>query len=188
MSSVSRFSSEDVRQSSNIKSSVQRNLKLKFAEQYPLISTGDAATSILDEAIPKKLQMVQHKCEERISLYSIDGNVVFFQKMDDELYPFLKFVHKYPSVFPSVQVDRGAIKFVLSGANIMCPGLTSKGAKLPEKSLNKGDIVAVYAEGKENALAVGKLVMSTDDIKSLNKGIGIELVHYLGDGLWNLQL
>lgn len=30
------------------------------------------------------------------------------------------------------QVDKGAIKFVLSGANIMCPGLTSPGAKMTE--------------------------------------------------------
>lgn len=28
------------------------------------------------------------------------------------------------------QVDKGAIRFVLSGANIMCPGLTSPGAKM----------------------------------------------------------
>lgn len=31
---------------------------------------------------------------------------------------------------PLEQVDKGAIKFVLSGANIMCPGLTSPGAVL----------------------------------------------------------
>ena len=29
-----------------------------------------------------------------------------------------------------MQVDKGAIKFILSGANIMCPGLTSKGARM----------------------------------------------------------
>lgn len=29
-----------------------------------------------------------------------------------------------------MQVDKGAIRFVLSGANIMCPGLTSPGAKM----------------------------------------------------------
>lgn len=32
-----------------------------------------------------------------------------------------------------LQVDRGAIKFVLSGANIMCPGLTSPGGSLDEE-------------------------------------------------------
>ena len=31
------------------------------------------------------------------------------------------------------QVDRGAIKFVFSGANIMCPGLTSPGGILDEE-------------------------------------------------------
>ncbi len=35
-----------------------------------------------------------------------------------------------PFFMTTVQVDRGAIKFVLSGANIMCPGMTSKGGKL----------------------------------------------------------
>lgn len=29
-----------------------------------------------------------------------------------------------------MQVDKGAIKFILSGANVMCPGLTSPGARM----------------------------------------------------------
>jgi PUA domain protein len=43
---------------------------------------------------------------------------------------------------------------------------------------------AIFAEGKEHALAVGIMKMSSDDIKSLNKGIGIEIIHFLNDGLW----
>lgn len=35
-----------------------------------------------------------------------------------------------PNIMKKFQVDRGAIKFVLSGANIMCPGLTSPGGVL----------------------------------------------------------
>lgn len=35
-----------------------------------------------------------------------------------------------PYILPWQQVDKGAIRFVLSGANIMCPGLTSPGAKM----------------------------------------------------------
>ena len=38
--------------------------------------------------------------------------------------------HPDPFMMPTVQVDKGAIRFVLSGANIMCPGLTSAGAKM----------------------------------------------------------
>lgn len=44
-----------------------------------------------------------------------------------------------PDILPHLQVDRGAIRFVLSGANIMCRGLTSPGARmdvdLPAKSI-----------------------------------------------------
>ena len=31
-----------------------------------------------------------------------------------------------------LQVDKGAIKFILGGANIMCPGFTSSGGRLPD--------------------------------------------------------
>ena len=36
-------------------------------------------------------------------------------------------------MMPKLRVDTGAIKFVLSGANIMCPGLTSKGATMHDE-------------------------------------------------------
>ncbi|KAK6199519.1 PUA-like domain-containing protein, partial [Scheffersomyces amazonensis] len=172
-----RFTKEDIHSRSNIKSSAQRGLKSKFIDQFP------DTESAIDLIIPKKSQVILIKCEEKIQLYSINDEVVLFQHFDD-LIPHLKVVHKFPEAFPRVQVDRGAIKFVLSGANIMCPGLTSAGAKLPEENMEVDSIVAVYAEGKETALAIGKLVMSIDDIKTKNKGIGIELLHYLGDGLW----
>lgn len=50
---------------------------------------------------------------------------------------------------------------------------------------DKGEAVAIYAENKENALAIGVLKMSTEDIQSINKGHGVENLHFLTDGLWN---
>lgn len=172
-----KFTKADVHSRSNIKSSVQRGLKSKFVSQFEDLEPA------IESIIPKKSQVVQIKCEDKIQLYAVDDEVVLFQHFDD-IIPALRVVHKFPLCFPSVQVDRGAIKFVLSGANIMCPGLTSAGAKLPEENWEEGSIVTIYAEGKENALAVGKLTMSIDDIKTKNKGIGVELLHFLGDGLW----
>lgn len=116
-------------------------------------------------------------------------------------------------MLPQLRVDRGAIKFVLSGANIMCPGLTSKGARM-DVELPAESMVAIMAEGKENALAIGWLKMSTNDMyviaattiiihlykskcetlilfifiypfsRKINKGIGCDNVHYLADTLW----
>ena len=50
-----------------------------------------------------------------------------------------------PFMLPWLQVDRGAIKFILSGANIMCPGLTSKGAKM-ETVLPEDTIVVSFTD------------------------------------------
>lgn len=69
----------------------------------------------------------------------------------------------------------------------MCPGMTSAGGKLPEENLPEGTVVAIGAEGKENACMVGILKMSTDDIKKINKGNGVENCHFLGDGLWKME-
>lgn len=39
-------------------------------------------------------------------------------------------------------VDRGAIKFVLAGANVMCPGLTSAGGALDEEVPSDAPVVS----------------------------------------------
>lgn len=175
-----KFTKDDVHTQTKVKSSVQRALRAKMVDEYPKLEPS------IKEIIQKKGSVVLYKCENKIKMYAVNNEVLFYENFD-ELIPSLRLVHMYPSCFPRVQVDRGAIKFILSGANIMCPGLTSKGAKLPEEDMPKGTTVAVYAEGKENALAVGKLLMSTDEIKKVNKGMGIELSHYLGDGLWEFK-
>lgn len=69
------------------------------------------------------------------------------------------------------------------------PGMTSPTGYLPPSSANipSGSPVAVHAYGKEHALAIGLLAMSTDEIRSLNKNIGVENVTFLGDDLWKVH-
>lgn len=140
----------------------------------------------MDAILPKKSQLELIKLPDRLSLYALDQQVVFFQHFDDPLMPHLRLVHAYPHAFPCVQVDRGAIRFVLAGAQLMCPGLTSAGARLPPtaQGIKAGEVVAVTAEGKETACMVGVLKMGTEDVKRVNKGVAVEAGHYLGDGLW----
>lgn len=94
-----------------------------------------------------------------------------------------------PYILPRVQIDRGAIRFLLAGANMMCPGLTSKGGWLPpaEEGLPAGAVVAIHAEGKENACGIGLLKLSTEDIKKINKDVAVETIVFLGDDLWPLK-
>ncbi|KAL3621715.1 hypothetical protein CASFOL_034375 [Castilleja foliolosa] len=62
-----------------------------------------------------------------------------------------------------LQVDRGAIKYVLAGANIMCPGLTSPGGVLDDE-VDAETPVAIMVEGKQHTLAIGFTKISAKDI------------------------
>ncbi|KAF2145340.1 uncharacterized protein K452DRAFT_118638 [Aplosporella prunicola CBS 121167] len=177
-----------------VKSSVQRGIRAKVVETYPLLEP------YIDTIIPKKDQMDLVKLPDRVSLYTLAGTPLFFQHMDDPLLPHLTLVHKYSACFPRIRIDRGAIRFVLSGASLMAPGLTSPGGRLPAsgnaaddeaygaQDLPAGSVVVVEAEGKEHACLVGVLKMGTKDMKEKKKGVAMEAGHYLGDGLWNMHL
>ncbi|BGO97446.1 translation machinery-associated protein 20 [Rhodotorula toruloides] len=165
-------------------------------EEAPAAGAEEGAAAAVDEELtvldliwPKKETLSLIKCREHISIYAVHGEPLFFQHFDGPFYPTLKILHRFPDMLPRVGVDRGAIKFVLSGANIMCPGMTSATGYLPPSSSNipKGKPVAVHAYGKENALAIGLLAMSTDEIREINKNIGVENITFLGDDLWKIE-
>lgn len=88
-----------------------------------------------------------------------------------------------------VKVDRGAIRFLLAGAHMMCPGLTSAGGYLPpaDAALPANTPVAIHAEGKEHAVGVGITKLTTEEMRTVNKGVGVETATYLGDDLWAVQ-
>ena len=192
--------------------------------------------------LPKKHSLEQIKLPDRVALFVIDGHPLVYQLDNSRvLLPHLRLVHRFPQCFPTIRIDRGAIRFVLSGATLMAPGLTSQGGRLPipvdrdalaaaaggdggagekkgaeekedgeedeeeeegvkvpnegadeeghwSRELEKGEPVVIMAEGKEEAAAVGLLVMGTKDIKEKGKGPVVEDAHFLGDGLWQLSV
>ncbi|XP_065159858.1 malignant T-cell-amplified sequence 1 homolog [Atheta coriaria] len=171
---------ESVSSMLQLKSSVQKGIRAKILEHYEHLE------NYIDAILPKKDNLRILKCHDHIEIIVNNaGELMFFRHREGPWMPTLKLLHKYPFFLPMQQVDKGAIRFVLSGAHIMCPGLTSPGAKMTE--VPKGTVVAIMAEGKEHALAIGITSLSTEDIAKVNKGIGIENCHYLNDGLWQMK-
>lgn len=184
---------------------MQRSLRAKFLETHP------GFEPYIDEVLPKKASLEAMKLyaiyilphlyihsmtdrldpyrPDRVTLYIADSKPIFFQSMDSPLIPHLRVLHAFPNAMPTVGIDRGAIRFVLSGATLMAPGLTSAGGSLPdaEHALEAGTIVAIRAEGKEEICMVGELKVGTEDIKKKGKGVVMDEGHYLGDGLWKLN-
>ena len=216
-----KFSLEDFHGSTQIKSSVQRAIRSKIAEQFPSLcsnrlvkdededeekrrqkrrnsSDSDSTSSSSDEEeeneegptpldllLPKKNAEIRvGKLENKVTVVLVGNEPLFFQTVKDgPYYPTLKVLHRFPRMMKRLRTDKGAIKFVFKGSNIMCPGLTSAGATMHDE-VEEDEPVAIYAEGKEHALAVGTCVMSAEAMRRENKGIGVELCHHLGDGLW----
>ena len=109
----------------------------------------------------------------------------FFQIKSGKPLPTLRVLHAFPDLLPRYQVDEGAIRFVLKGSDIFCAGLTSKGGNMCD--VDAETFVAIYAEGKKHACAIGMTTMSTEDIRKINKDVGVQNVHYLNDGFWKLK-
>jgi PUA domain protein len=66
--------------------------------------------------------------------------VILFEN-DKELVPTLRTLHKYPCLLPKMQIDQGGIKFILNGAHVMAPGLTSPGGKMDDVKANTVGII-----------------------------------------------
>ncbi|KAH9854029.1 hypothetical protein C2E23DRAFT_867550 [Lenzites betulinus] len=173
----------DVSGQVSVKTSVQRGIRSSILAQWRI------TPETLEQIWPKKESLTLVKCREHISIYTLHGEPLIFQHFDGPYFPTLRLLHKYPALLPPVTIDRGAIRFLLAGAHMMCPGLTSAGGRLPAAAdaLPANTPVAIHAEGKEHAAAVGILKLPTEDIKRINKGVGVETVTYLGDDLWKLQ-
>jgi malignant T-cell-amplified sequence len=80
--------------------------------------------------------------------------------------------------FPSVTIDRGAVKFVCNGAKVMRPGIVDF------DSFKKGEIVAVRDQTHGRVLAVGLALEDSEVAKAMVKGYIIDTVHYVSDKIW----
>mmetsp|Transcript_21864 Transcript_21864/g.37362 ORF Transcript_21864/g.37362 Transcript_21864/m.37362 type:complete len:183 (+) Transcript_21864:151-699(+) len=167
---------------SQVKASVARGIRSSVIELYPLLEE----SGVMDLLMPKKEPVLLGKCEGFVQMVIINNVPLFFQERDGPWCPTLRVLHQYPDIMRKLRADKGAIKFVLSGANIMCPGLTSPGATMHDE-FEEGEPVAIYAEGKEQAMAIGLVKMSTADMRSINKGIAVDNLHWLNDGLWKTE-
>lgn len=155
---------EEVKGSTQLRSSNIRGLRDNILEHFPNVEP------YLDDIIPKKAVVNKSTFKpphNHLGVYYIGNKPLFIQDRDGPILPHLRLAHECkvyldPIMLKTMQVDRGAIKHILSGAHIMCPGLTSPGGRLCQA--NKGEVVGIVAEGKQTILAIGVVVMNTEEM------------------------
>ncbi|CAJ1007490.1 putative Pre-PUA-like domain/PUA domain containing protein [Leishmania naiffi] len=175
-----KFTLENVAQIASSSHKEQKEVREELAEQYP------ALREHWEEILPKKSDIFIIRCQGQvhcITLVSSQPEVLFFNHHGGPYMPHLRLLHKYPFMLKGHQMDIGGCRHVISGANVMCQGLTSAGGVVADDT-EEGEVVGVYVEGKAHAVAVGVMLISSEEIKERNRGPCIENVHHLGDGLW----
>ena len=98
-------------------------------------------------------------------------------KIGDEYLPFLSETEILEK-FPNVMVDMGAVRFMCKGANVMRPGIKKY------SEFDEGDIVCVIEESQHKFLAIGKSIVSSADMDSMEKGEVLKNLHYISDKFW----
>ncbi len=128
-------------------------------------------------------ESLSHK--SRIEIETVkDAEIVFADgeplaiRRNGELIPVLV-NHTTVDLLPTVVVDMGAVPHVVSGADIMAPGIRrSKGDFL------SGQLLVVVDEKHGKRLAIGKALLSSTELGNTKKGKVVENLHYVGDPVW----
>ena len=128
--------------------------------------------------LPKIKNLKFHHINDRGVI--ITGKGITAIKVDEQIIPFLD-EEEILKKFPYVMVDMGAIKFVCKGANIMRPGIT----KFSE--FQKEQIICIIEESQKKFLGVGKAVISSEEMKTIDKGEVVKNLHYISDEFWEAK-
>ena len=148
-----------------------------------LISKSETATVL--KTISEKWNMVFPKIKNlKVHGISNDAQIIVgdgikILKVNDEYIPFLSETQTLEK-FPYVIVDMGAVKFMCKGANVMRPGIKKY------SEFQKDSIVCIVEESHHKFLAVGKTLVSSDEMSNMEKGEVIKNLHYISDKFWEI--
>lgn len=98
---------------------------------------------------------------------------------ENKLVPTLHNLLKNQVLLKKIIVDMGAVKFVVSGADIMRPGIISI-----ESEISSGDFVVVVDVNNKKPLAVGIALFGSSEMQEMKMGKVIKNIHYVGDDVW----
>lgn len=150
-------------------------MKSNLLSKSKTVETLEEIHSQWNIEMPKTKTLMTHEIDDDISL--ITGEDFTAIKFGKIYLPFLSETVLLEK-FPKVVVDSGAIKFICNGANVMRPGIKNF------TKFDKDHIVCVVEETHNKFLAVGRSLVSSDELSSITKGEVVKNLHYISDRFW----
>lgn len=118
----------------------------------------------------------QAEIEDWARVYLLEGTIQLAFR-DDTLFPAL--TNPLIARLPSIVVDMGAVPYVCKGADVMAPGI-----KEVREEFEAGDLIVVRDVNHGKALAIGKALVRSEEIRGMGKGKAVKNLHHVGDKLW----
>lgn len=134
----------------------------------------------LREGSPGKVSVERIVLDNKSELYLVQDEL-WLVKTQHALFPGLPVLLADNVTLPRVVVDMGAVAHIANGADVMAPGIFNL-----DKQVKVGDLVVIIDQKNLVPLAVGRMLLSPDEIQERNRGRAIESLHYVGDQLWKL--
>ena len=82
-----------------------------------------------------------------------------------------------------VEVDHGAIPFLMNGADCMVAGVQAA-----DEDIAVGELVWIRDMTHKKPLAIGWSTMEGQEMAAATKGKGIKTLHWVGDELWEMEV
>lgn len=162
-----------IKQRHFIKSTEIKLLKGEILKQYD--------SDFISQIFPKKCNVELILTEKGDTLYAVN-NVLTLWKSKEGFIPVLTLLLDNKVDLKSIIVDRGAIRYVTNGADVMRPGITKI-----DPLIKKGDIVRIADETHNRALAVGKALFDAHAIEAKSSGKVIKNLHTIQDNVWKFE-
>jgi len=112
------------------------------------------------------------------TIYLVNGNPSYIRK-NNSLFPVLS-NEKLVNFLNRITVDMGAIPYICNGADVMAPGVVNVSGDFDYSAL-----VTIVDENHGKAIAIGKALLNSKDIRNAKKGKVVNVLHYVGDRIWH---
>lgn len=111
-----------------------------------------------------------------------DGSEPVAVILDGEPVLTVKGLMKYKPTKGFVEVDMGAVPYVINGADVMAPGIVAA-----DEAIEPDDLVWIRDTRNKKPLAVGKALITGTEMMSSKKGKAVTTLHHVGDAIWQLE-
>lgn len=163
--------------------SMKKRRPVRRKKVAPLLATLEQALSIDLQVDGAFLEMAEYGPWSMVLVNKI-AKAIEVTNEENERFVFLTLrgFLEHDDAAKWVEVDHGAIPFLMKGADCMVAGVHAADA-----SIEVGDLVWIRDMKHKRPLAIGWSTMNADDLTNLSKGKGIKTLHWVGDELWDME-